>query len=192
MVLWIFKSACSQKFTQIPPALHIEIYMLPPPLGYEFTWCPPLVFQPPFSDNYCTVPRMDWFNEAIASSNFSFLVFLQQGTRPVESTILHYYAARSSLHAFVSFGYDFSNFLYFTITKHYYCFNTLRRKSIYDLKNFPGVSHKRKESRGWTIFVMLLFLFVKNVRWLNSHLMIGLLPKIYSYVRVPLYVLPVW
>lgn len=43
------------------PALHVEIYRLPPPLNYEFALCPPHLFQlPPIPtpDNYSTVPKL--------------------------------------------------------------------------------------------------------------------------------------
>ena len=44
-----------------------------------------------------------------------------------------------ALKLFKSFGYDFINFLYFTITNYYCCFDTrqLKRESVKHLKNFP-------------------------------------------------------
>ena len=44
--IWILVSACSQKYRYSSPTFHIEIYMQPPPLGYEFTWYPLSFFSP--------------------------------------------------------------------------------------------------------------------------------------------------
>lgn len=58
---------------------------------------------------------------------------------PLRQLRLSLALSNEALKLFKSFGYDFSNFLYFTITHYYCCFNTLqlKRESIKHLKNFP-------------------------------------------------------
>ena len=55
---WYLNLLPTGKLDTTPTAFHIEIYLLPPPLAYEFTWCPPSGFSPrPPPDNYCIVPN---------------------------------------------------------------------------------------------------------------------------------------